>query len=236
VPQHEHFAIDFVEAVQGLLDFQLQFGAAGGGGRRCQSAHQMMGEADGAGLRQRGAKQRNVVARAALLRPQVAPMGVDQLLCGELPQPEIELHRRLGRIVGQTAGGFDHRFLDDVRGIDPAIEPTVEPQADHVPQPVAVAAEQFGNGPLVAPRRLSEQFVNVWHHRLAKLADDHKKEYRQTLAPVHQQPASSVRHEAHGRRQRVAGRRSVARNPRFVPAKHVGRGQPLHCGPNAGNC
>ena len=78
-------------------------------------------------------------------------MQVGQLLAGDQPEPEVERHRRGSRAYSaQPLADVEVGVLEDVGGIDPAREPAVEPQADHPPQPVAIAVEQRGQGRLVA--------------------------------------------------------------------------------------
>ena len=75
-------------------------------------------------------------------------MLLQQPLAGQKPQPEEERHRRVLPVLGQAVAGLEHRLLDDVRGIDPPLEPAVQAQRDHAPQAVAIPGQQL------APRRL----------------------------------------------------------------------------------
>ena len=78
-------------------------------------------------------------------------MGVDQGLGDDQPEPEEERHRAFARIVGDAAGGVEEGFLEDVVGVDPPLEPAVEPDPNHPPEPVAMLRGQpSASGPLVA--------------------------------------------------------------------------------------
>jgi hypothetical protein len=48
-------------------------------------------------------------------------------LAGEVTQPEEERHRRVPPVIGQPVAGLDHRLLDHIRGVDPPLEPAIEP-------------------------------------------------------------------------------------------------------------
>ena len=88
-------------------------------------------------------------------------MLLQQPLAGQEPEPEEERHRRVLEVLRQPPGGVEVGLLDHVGGVDPALEAAVEPQGDHPPQPVAVPRQQLRPGPLVAPRGLLDQAVDV---------------------------------------------------------------------------
>ena len=55
---------------------------------------------------------------AAPLGVQVLPLHIDHALPGDPPQPGIERHRALPRVLVDCPAGREQRFLYDVRGID----------------------------------------------------------------------------------------------------------------------
>jgi hypothetical protein len=52
-------------------------------------------------------------------------------------------------------------FLEDVRRVDATLEPPVEAQPDHPPQPLAVAGETLDQRPFVRQVEPAEQVVIV---------------------------------------------------------------------------
>ena len=72
----------------------------------------------------------------------VAAMGIDDPVLGDLPQPEVIGHHRIGQIVLQPAVGLDQHFLHDVADVDPLLNPLVEAKLHHPPQRIAVAVHR----------------------------------------------------------------------------------------------
>ena len=69
--------------------------------------------------------------------------------------------------AGQPLGRFDERLLEHVGRVDPPLAPPVEAQADHRPQPLAVARIQFSHGRTVAGGRAGHELfgpVGVFGH------------------------------------------------------------------------
>ena len=81
---------------------------------------------------------------ASRIRPQVAAMGIDQLLAGDVPQPEEERQRPVRQVIRKSLGGFEIGLLEDVRVVDAALELPVEAEADHLLEPLAIAGEELG--------------------------------------------------------------------------------------------
>ena len=88
-------------------------------------------------------------------------MLLQQPLAGDVPQPEEERHRRILAILGQPPAGLQHRVLDDVRGVDPPLEPAVEAQRDHAPQAVAMPGQQLAPRLLVTLERAVDQALRL---------------------------------------------------------------------------
>ena len=108
-------------------------------------------------LGQGAAIEADLAAGVAGRGPQVLPVLVQQPLAGQEPEPEEERHRRVLAVLRQPAGRIEARLLDDIRRVDAPLQPAVEAQGDHAPQPVAVPAQQLPERPLVAPHGLLDQ-------------------------------------------------------------------------------
>ena len=106
----------------------------------------------------RAAVERDLAAGVAHLRPQVPAVQLDQPLADEEPQPEKERHRRV-RAGTPASRGSASRYASwmHVGGVDPPLEPAVQAQGDHPPQPVAVTVEEGPPRFRVTCRRAEEQ-------------------------------------------------------------------------------
>src|SRR5262249_30096743 len=98
---------------------------------------------------------------------QVMAMQLAHLVAGDAPQPEEE--RDLGpvEIRSQAPPGLEVGILEDVGGIDPSLEPLIQPEGDHPPQPRAAAVDQGLPAPAVARGGEPEELVVLarflWH-------------------------------------------------------------------------
>ena len=91
------------------------------------------------------------------------------------PEPEVETASRAcpgsGAVARQRrrSGALEH-----VRRIDPPLEPTVEPEPYHLPQPLPVPAEQLGgqisNSPSTARRMNQASFLRAGPQGLVVIA------------------------------------------------------------------
>src|SRR5262249_9044100 len=78
-------------------------------------------------------------------------------LSGEGAEPEKEgTLGFLGELAG-PAGEVEEGLLEDVGGVEPALEAAVQPQADHPLEPLAVAVPERPEGVLVPGRPLPQQ-------------------------------------------------------------------------------
>ena len=150
MPQGDDLPVERIHAVEGGLDLDLDLGPRERLARRGVMAQQLGRQRDRAGLRQRPLVQRDLATGIPHRRAQMLAMDPHQPLPGHQPQPEEERHLALGQVMRQLLGDVEIRLLEHVGGIDPPLEPAVEPQPHHLPQPFAVAAEQLGQRGLVA--------------------------------------------------------------------------------------
>ena len=96
----------------------LHLAAHGRRRRRQFGIDQLPGQLVRRVVRQEGGDQRLLAVEAAPLRLAVAAMGVDDVVLGDVPQPEVKGHERIVQIVLQPAVRFEQHVLHDVAGID----------------------------------------------------------------------------------------------------------------------
>jgi hypothetical protein len=94
-------------------------------------------------------------------RAAMAPMGIDQPILRDLPQPQMKRHRRIFQVIVQAAIGFDQHILHNIAGIHSTLHHAVHSQIDHPPQRFAVTIEQPVNRCSVAGFRLAEKFLRL---------------------------------------------------------------------------
>ena len=70
-----------------------------------------------------------------------------------MSQPEEKRQRLIRQIIGQSLGGLEKGFLEDIGVVDAALEQPVEAKSDHPLEPLAIAGEELVNGRLVTARR-----------------------------------------------------------------------------------
>ena len=92
----------------------------------------------------------------------MAVQGLERL-AGQEAEPEERGHGRLGQVFPRPAGDLEIGVLEDVGRVDAPLQPPVEAEPDHPPQPLAVPGEQLGQGPLVPAFEAEEQVVIVAH-------------------------------------------------------------------------
>ena len=88
-------------------------------------------------------------------------MDLRQPLAGDQTQPQVRGHGPLAGVVGETGGQVEIGLLEDVGGVDAAQKPAVEPEADHLPQPGAVALPERTEGRLVARGGATQEVLRV---------------------------------------------------------------------------
>jgi hypothetical protein len=84
-----------------------------------------------------------------------------QPLAGEETQPQEERHRWLAHVLRQSSPGFQVRLLENVGGVDPPLQPLVEAQGHHAPQPIGVPREQLAPPPGVSRGRQPEEVIRL---------------------------------------------------------------------------
>ena len=151
MPQGQDLAVDRVHAVERLLDDQLVLGPDRGLAGAGHLAQELGGQRDrvACGNGPRWSETSWPASRIWAPRwwrcTSVSRWPVDQ------PEPEVERHGRgVAGVLGNPLADVEIGLLEHVGRIDPAGEPAVEPQADHPPQPVAIAVEERGQRRLVA--------------------------------------------------------------------------------------
>ena len=77
----------------------------------------------------------NVLTFLGLVVPAV---GIDDVVLGDVPQPEMEGHDRVLEIIAEPPAGFQQHLLHNVAGIDASSQGWIETQADHAAQRFAV--------------------------------------------------------------------------------------------------
>ena len=93
------------------------------------------------------------------------PMGVDNAILGDLPQPQVKRHRRVFQVVAEAAIRLDHHVLHHVADADASLDPLVQTHADHPLDGPGVAVQQLVDGAGVALFGAQEQFVRLFGFR-----------------------------------------------------------------------
>ena len=149
-----------------------------------------------------------------------------QSLGGQEAQPQVGRHRRLGGVLRGPLQDVELGLLEHVGGINPSLEPPVQPHLDHPAQAVAMTVEEFrqlmligphaGTCDLTRPLRVCHRFVSPFiiltARRLAVFTDD-----RNDRRLRHRPPISCARLSGSGRffwlcRSRKASKRPHSRN------------------------
>ena len=87
----------------------------------------------------------------------MAAVHVDDLLAGDVSQPEEKRQRLIREIIGQSLGGLKKGFLEDIGVVDAALKQPVEAKSDHLLEPLAIAGEELVNGRIVTAGCAFEQ-------------------------------------------------------------------------------
>ena len=98
---------------------------------------------------------------AALGRQMMPAMGVDEVVLGDVPQPQMKRHRRRLQVIAQPAARFDQHVLHDIAGVEPLRNRRVEAQIDHAANRLAVPGEQLLDGVGISRFRLAQQHLRI---------------------------------------------------------------------------
>ena len=89
---------------------------------------------------------------------QVTAVRIDQLLTRDVTQPEVEGERPVRQIIRKSSSRFEQGILQDIRLVDPALEPPVEAEANHLLEPLTIKREELGHRRLIPSGSPSQQF------------------------------------------------------------------------------
>ena len=70
-------------------------------------------------------------------------MLVHQSLTGQQPEPEKKRHRGVLMVLRQPPSRIKARLLDDIRWVDPPLQPPVQAKRDHAAQTLAVPTQEL---------------------------------------------------------------------------------------------
>ena len=88
-------------------------------------------------------------------------MQVSKLVPRDRAKPDEEWSVGLRHIGTEVLPGLEANILDDVRGIDPALKPRVQPEAHHPAQPRSVPLHQLRPASGVAGGGLFHQVLDI---------------------------------------------------------------------------
>jgi hypothetical protein len=91
----------------------------------------------------------------------VLPVQGHQPLAGDQPQPQEDRDRGVRDILTGAPSDVEVGLLQDVGGIDPPLEPPIEPQPHDPPQPIATPGEERDQRSLIATLDALEQVIEV---------------------------------------------------------------------------
>ena len=157
MPQGQDLPVERVHAVERLLHPDLQLGPGGRTAGRGEPPQELGGQGGRRRLRQGAAVERDLPVGVPGLGAEVPAVDGDELLPGDVPQPEEERELGVAGVVGEVLADLQEGVLEHVGRVHPALEAAVEPKPDHGPQPVPVAGEQVVGRLLVAGGRPPQQ-------------------------------------------------------------------------------
>lgn len=107
------------------------------------------------------------------LRQTVPAVRVNNSVLRQMPQPEVERHVRLLKVLGQPLIRLDEHILDDIRRVHPTSQDRVQSQSNHLPQWIAELAKEIVNRPRLAVACGSQKIVGLftgWPHGISVAA------------------------------------------------------------------
>lgn len=143
VTHENNLAVVLFQGLDGCLQAGLKFLTDGGGGRGQFVVEEFGSQFERGAVGRRESAQGSFALEAAPLGQAVAAMGVDDVVAGHVPQPEMKGHRRGLEVIAQATTGLQQYLLHHITGINPAGQSGVESKIDHAPQRRAVAQEKL---------------------------------------------------------------------------------------------
>ena len=157
VAEEDDLPVVVVERLHRGSEPAFQFAPGGGGGRRELTVGEAGGGVGGRVAVTPPSHQRHLTIDAPGGGHPMAAVRVDQTVAGHVPQPQLEGHGGIGEVVAEPAVGLEEDILDDVAGIDAALDAPIHPPIDHLPDRIAVAGEKAVDGIVVAAADAVEQ-------------------------------------------------------------------------------
>lgn len=144
VPQDEDLAVAGIHAFDGRLQAPPDLGENGFLVGRSPFRGELLGEDDRGDSRRGLSIDGDLSARIPRLGGEMAPVGVAELLRRKPPEPEEERSGRVPEVLPEPLRSLEEDLLEDVRGIDPRLEPGVEADLHHASQSVPMRAKEAG--------------------------------------------------------------------------------------------
>jgi hypothetical protein len=161
VAHEDDFAVVVVELLQGGVQAALELFLDRRRGRGPLVVHELPRQLHGGAIHPAGPGQGLLAMDAALLRLVMPAVGVDNVVLGDMPQPEVKRHGRVLEVLLQTAARFEEHVLNDVAGIEALDDGGVEAEVDEPAHRLAVPRQQLIDGGNVAVARLVEQHLSI---------------------------------------------------------------------------
>ena len=103
----------------------------------------------------------NLTAHVPDLCPQVLAMHLDEPLRRYPGGARGKRHPRVRLVMREALQRIDVSLLQDVGCRDPALQPAIDPELDHPPEPIPVSREQVGQRLLIALLEAVEQLLDI---------------------------------------------------------------------------
>jgi hypothetical protein len=98
----------------------------------------------------------------------VTPVDVDQLITGDLPEPELKRHERTAQVFGEAQARLEQNTLHHIAGVFTSSQRPIQSHGDQPAQGLAMRSQQpIDGGPVVARSVLEHglSFSRVRPHR-----------------------------------------------------------------------
>jgi len=149
VTQGNHFSVNWVHGIEGLLEADLDLGPdCRLAGTNCMS-QKLGGQRGGAGLRHGGAIERDLTSCIPHHGTEMKPMQFEQLAFDNAPPPQKQGDRRVLKLLRPVLQSFQESLLDDVLVGDAFLQPSIHPEVHHPTQLLLVPCKQRASTPEV---------------------------------------------------------------------------------------